>query len=296
MKKGIMFSFITAIISGFSIFANAIFVSKTDPTVFSILRNTLVLVMFTLILLATNKLDELARLTRKQWTQLVAIGVIGGGIPFAMFFGGLSLIGAVNGNILQKTLFLWVALLAVPILKERMKPLQLVGYGVLFAGMFVFGGTYRLIPSLGSYLVFGATVLWAIENVVAKIALKKVSPLIVGWARMLFGIPCLLVASVFLGKAHLLFTPSSYAMAPLVVSSVFLVLYMVSWYFALSKAPATIVSSILVIAPVVTALAGSVVFHTMPTAPQGINFALLATGTILIAASFAKQQTHNVEI
>ena len=57
------------------------------------------------------------------------------------------------------------------------------------------------------------------------------------------------------------FNPSYYVLLPVIVSSVLLVCYMSTWYTALSKAPATLVSSILVFAPVVTALLQSAILH-----------------------------------
>ena len=90
-----------------------------DVLTFTIVRNICVAVILTVVLLFLGHVKSLQNLSKKEWGMLVVIGAIGGGIPFAMFFSGLSMIGAINGNILQKTLFIWVALLAVPILKER---------------------------------------------------------------------------------------------------------------------------------------------------------------------------------
>ena len=184
MKKGINLAIATAVISGVSIFANSFFVSKTDPLTFTIVRNTVVALFLTAILAAFGFRQKLKNLTKKEWGKLIAIGAIGGGIPFALFFTGLSEIGALNSNIIQKTLFLWVALLAVPLLKERISKIQLVGYVSLFIGMFVVGGTIRFVSNTGTWLILSATMLWAIENVIAKVTLKTVSPIIVSWGRM----------------------------------------------------------------------------------------------------------------
>ena len=195
----------------------------------------------------------------KRVGKLIAIGAIGGGIPFALFFTGLSEIGALNSNIIQKTLFLWVALLAVPLLKERISKIQLVGYVSLFIGMFVVGGTIRFVSNTGTWLILSATMLWAIENVIAKVTLKTVSPIIVSWGRMVFGLPFLFIAMAVMGKFPLLLSPAAYAPIPIIVSSALLTLYVTTWYSALALAPATLVSAILVFAPVVTALLGSVI-------------------------------------
>jgi len=279
MKKGVILSFITAVISGCSIFANALFVSKTDPLIFSFVRNAAVAIIATALLLAVGQIKSLTLLTKRQWGLLVAIGAVGGGIPFALFFMGLSKIGAVNGNIIQKTLFLWVAVLALPFLHEKLSKVQVIAYASLFIGLFVFGGTAHVAWKSGTWFVLGATVLWAIENVIAKVTLKTVHPTVVCWGRMVFGLPFLAVATIATGKLGLLAAPSSYAVTPLIVSSAFLTIYMLTWYNALSLAPATLVSSILVFAPVVTALLGQILLRKAIVGQQITNIVLLSFGT-----------------
>jgi len=281
MKKGITLSLLAAGMSGISIFANTIFVSKADPLVFTIIRNAVVALILTMVIMVNGQIKHLASFSIKEWGKLLAIGAIGGGIPFALFFTGLSQIGAVNGNILQKTLFLWVALLAIPILKERIGKIQLIGYLTLFIGMFVFGGTFKIVPNTGTWLVLAATVLWAIENVIAKITLKTVPSAIVTWGRMVFGLPFLFAAVLIFGKVGLLTSATSYSLAPIITSSVLLTLYVSTWYSALSKAPATLVSSVLVFAPVVTAVLSLLIFGKPIAGQQIAMITLLTAGTLL---------------
>lgn len=284
MKKGINLAIATAIISGVSIFANSLFVSKIDPLMFTIVRNTVVVLFLTAILFAFGLMQKLKKLTKKEWGKLFVIGAIGGGIPFALFFTGLSEVGALNGNMIQKTLFLWVALLAVPFLKERISKIQLVGYAILFIGMFVVGGTIHVVPSVGMWFILAATILWAIENVIAKVTLQTMHPMIVSWGRMVFGLPLLFAAAAVMGKLPLLIAPAAYAPMPIVVSSILLTLYVTTWYSALALAPATLVSSILVFAPVVTALLGSAIFKKAIIGQQIPSLILLTVGTMLVVS------------
>ena len=70
---------------------------------------------------------EVRTLDRRSWDGIVLVGVIGGSIPFILFFSGLALASAPSAAFIQKTLFVWVALLAVPILGERLGVAPLVG-------------------------------------------------------------------------------------------------------------------------------------------------------------------------
>lgn len=280
-RKGIVFAGITAFISGISIFTNGLFVTHTDPLMFVVLRNSFVAIVMTFfVFLKPKSLAQLRLLSRGQWFRLLIIGGLGGGIPFALFFTGLSKIGATDANIINKSLFLWVAVLAIPFLKEKLHWIQLVGYGVIFYATFFLGGAYRLLPSDGIFLVLGATFLWAAEYVVAKKALKVISCEIITWGRMVFGLPYLFAAVALLGKTPIQI--QGQIILPLIVSGIFLTGYMYSWYTALSKAPATVVSSVLVLAPVITIGLNYILLQKNITIQQFNTVTMLLLGVCLI--------------
>jgi drug/metabolite transporter (DMT)-like permease len=258
MKKGIILSFITALISGISVFANGRFVTQADPVAFAFLRNLLVMVLLSTVFLFGRKLEPLRKLTRADWSKLGLIGLVGGGLPFALFFTGLSQTGAVNGNLINKSLFLWVAILAVPFLKEKLNWLSIVGYGLIFYATYAVGKPLSVSPSFSIGLVLTATVLWSIEYVIAKKTLKTVPVWILAWARMLFGLPFLFATLLISHKLNQIIPVITMSQTALWVSAGLLTVYMISWYWALAKAPATIVTSILVIAPVVTLILTSI--------------------------------------
>jgi drug/metabolite transporter (DMT)-like permease len=291
MRKAISFSLLTAFVSGVSVFANGVFVTKIDPVAFAFIRNACVAVLLTGIVLYSGQAKQLKKLSRSQWLKLIAIGAIGGGIPFALFFSGLAQIGAVNGTIIHKSMFLWVALLAVPILGETMSWLTVVGYGILFGATFALGGKFSFVPSIGSAMVLGATLLWAIEQIVAKRILSSVSPTFVSWARMVFGLPFLFGWLAFSGSLKFLTLSTLHmSLVPVAVSSVLLGAYMLTWYQALKRAPATLVSSVLVLAPLVTIALQSGFFHKPIQLGQIQSLIVAAIGVFFVALPILKRQ------
>ncbi|HCS78644.1 TPA: hypothetical protein DIV55_02775 [Patescibacteria group bacterium] len=252
MKQGIYLVLLTALISGFSIFSNKIFVSQADPLAFTTIRNVLVLGFLSFILWQSGKFTVLKSLQKKDWLKLITIGALGGGLAFALFFTGLSQIGAVQGSLIHKTLFLWVTLLAIPLLGERLHKIQLIGYGVILFATFALGGSQILVFNSGSLLVLAATLLWAVENVLAKTTLKNVPAEVVGWARIALGLPVLLLITLVMGKGTLLVSEKTLLLWPLLTSSLFLTGYIYTWYKGLKFIPVTLATSILVVAPVIT--------------------------------------------
>ena len=138
VNKGICFALITAFISGLAIFLNKFAVGFwMDSSVFTAGKNIIVAVLLTGLLLLWGKFGEFKFLAKNDWLYLVLIGFIGGSIPFLLFFKALALMPSSNAAFIHKTLFIWVALLAVPILKEGLSKLQIFAFLVLVAGIFM---------------------------------------------------------------------------------------------------------------------------------------------------------------
>lgn len=273
----------TALISGVSNFIAKISVTVVkDPIVFTTLKNALVAVALVGIIISFRKWNELRSLTRQHWFKLVAIGVIGGSVPFALFFTGLTHTTALNAGLIHKSLFFWVLLLAMPILKERMTRWQWLGLGVVAVSNVLIGGFKGFKFNIGELMILGATLLWAVENIVAKIALKDLSSTIVAAARMVLGSAVLVAFVVLRGGgsavAHLNATQWNWTL----LSSVLLVGYVLTWYAALKRAPATYVAVLLVPATMLTNVLTAVfITHTFPTV-QLMQALAVTAGTFLL--------------
>jgi drug/metabolite transporter (DMT)-like permease len=283
MKKGLLFSLLTAIISGFSVYTNSKFVTHADPLVFAFLRNLLVGLILSII--AFKSLPKFKSLNRRQWLNLLVIGLLGGGIPFALFFTGLKQIGAVDANLINKSIFLWVALLAVPFLNEKINFATGIGYGILVYAIYLGSGNFKLLPNQGTFLVILATLFWSVEYVLAKFALKTISVGLVTVSRMIFGLPWLFMAILFTGKSGLLGSTIFTNLFPLIVSSIFLSGYMLTWYQALSYAPAISVTAILALAPLITLLVQSITTGKSIVPILNINTVLIIAAIGLITLS-----------
>src|SRR5262245_29901436 len=89
---GVTLALATAMIRGVSVWLNGRYVKLfDDPTLLAAVRNGLVGLVLVAAALGGGRLADLRGLGSRQRLALVAIGVIGGGIPFALFFNGLAL-------------------------------------------------------------------------------------------------------------------------------------------------------------------------------------------------------------
>ncbi|HLA25543.1 MAG TPA: EamA family transporter, partial [Patescibacteria group bacterium] len=86
-KIAIGLALLTAVFSGVNNFITKIAVTAVkDPVVFTTLKNAIVAVFIIGIIIIWKKRSELKTLTPKQKKLLILIGIIGGGIPFILYF------------------------------------------------------------------------------------------------------------------------------------------------------------------------------------------------------------------
>ncbi len=282
-RQGIMLALGAAIVSGISIYVNKFGVAQiSNPFIYTTIKNSVVVVglLAGVGLLASWK--ELRGLTPLRWLAWIGLGIIGGGIPFLLFFQGLTTASAASAALIQKSLFIWVALLALPFLRERMGWWQMLGLAVLAVGQLLlqpltgWGGW-----SMGDTLILIATMLWAIETILAKKVLGWMSPQTAALGRMGIGALVMWVFLASTGHAETAFTLNGTQWFWVVITAVFLMAYVWTWYGALKLAPATVVTSVLTIGAIVTILLSAVFDRHAATAPQLVAMALLVLGAVL---------------
>ncbi len=280
---------ITALISGFSNFLNKIAITAIkDPIVFTTFKNSIVTIFVVGIILILKKWREILSLNKKQMFKLFLIGIIGGSLPFALFFIGLTKTSALNASLIHKTLFIWVLLLAIPILKERLSKMQWLGVGAIFAANLIVGGFTGFNYNAGELMILAATILWAIENIIAKVVLKDVSSLTVVGARMAIGSLILFSFILIKGGGSVVFAMNSQQWLWILIPAILLFGYVTTWYTALKYAPATYVATLLVPATLVTNVLSAIFITRAFTLTQFASAILFAFGTILVI-SFAKK-------
>lgn len=282
-NKGIYFALAATIVSGFAIFINK-FAGKVffDSSVFTTYKNIPVAIAFLGIIFLPKFFKELKMLNKKQWIYLLLIGAVGGSIPFLLFFKGLTLTSAVSAAFIQKTLFIWVGLLAFFFLKEKLGRMQVVAFGLLILGNLVLGGFSSWKFGLGEALVLGATFLWSIEYILAKKVLAGVSSEVVGWARMFFGSVILVLFLIATGRGGEMLAFSAVQVKWILLSSALLFVYVFVWYKALKFESASVVTCVLVPASLITTILSSIFVTGRYSLEQALAGILFSASLVLL--------------
>lgn len=287
MRLATYFALATAFISGVNTLVTKAVVSGiSDPVVFTTLKNGIVGVILIGAIIVWKKWGEIKTLTKNQWYKLLAIGVIGGSVPFALFFTGLTQTSGINAALIHKTLFVWVFLLAVPILKEKVNSWQIFGVGAIFVANLFIGSFNGFSFNTGELMILGATLLWAVENIIAKKTLEDVSSLVVASSRMIFGSVALLAFVFWKGSFGIVTGLGVSQWIGVIITSLFLTGYVTTWYAALKLAPATYVATLLVASTLVTNIL-SAIFVTHSFSEEKLISSLLYIVGFMCVIGFA---------
>jgi drug/metabolite transporter (DMT)-like permease len=281
-STGIALAFVTACISGVSIWVNSHAVTRFgDATVYTTAKNAVAGLLLLTIALAPTRSVRMPVRARRHAAGLVAIAVIGGSVPFVLFFEGLARAQATQASFIQKTLVVWVALLAVPLLRERLGPAHVAAVAFVLAGQAALVGDAGTITfGLGEAMILAATLLWAVEVVLVKRLLAGIDVRTLTVARMGLGTVFLLGWAAATGRMDDLARLGGHQWAWVLLTGVLLCGYVATWYAALARAQAVDVTAVLVFGAVVTA----VLARTFDGATVDLTGVALVTAGAALAA------------
>ena len=259
---GIALAFVTAVVSGVSVYVNSRGVAHfDDATVYTTAKNALagaLLLALAVPLIASRRPSDGRAgrpTTPRQWLGVLAVACVGGSVPFVLFFEGLARADATQAAFIHKTLVLWVALLAVPLLGERLGPAHVAAIGLVVAGQAWLAGDPGTVAfGAGETMILAATLLWAVEVVLAKRLLEVLAPRTLAAARMAIGTVVLVAWVALSGRGGDLLALSTEQWGWAALTGLLLSAYVATWYAALARAQAVDVTAVLVFGAVVTAL------------------------------------------
>lgn len=278
---------LAAVVSGIAVFVNGLAVRRfDDATVYTTAKNLVAGVLLAGALVAATGRNRSARApAATEWPWLGLIALIGGAVPFVLFFEGLAMANSTDAAFIHKTLVLWVAIGATIALGERVRPVHVAAIALLLVGHGVVAGGVSLTGfGSGEWLILLATLCWSVEVVIVKRLLTSVPAAVATNARMLGGSVLLLAWLAIRGELGALTTFSASQWWWLALTGATLAVFVSLWYQALAVAPAIDVTAVLVVGAVVTGAMNSG-FRGVPVTADTAGYLLVLAGVALVLAT-----------
>jgi len=293
-KKGLKLVFLTAVISGFSVFINKLGVTGINPYIFTFGKNVIAMIfLFSLILIFKNW-NKLIQLSKKEWMKLSLIGLVGGSIPFLLFFKGLSITTSATGALIHKTMFIYVLILAAIFLREKINKKIFIGSLILLLCNFLILKVTNFTFNAGDALILLATLFWATENTISKHVLKKIEPTIVSFGRMFFGSLFIILFLLISGNLAHLFSLNLAQLSWIFLTSIFLFFYVITWYSGLKHVRVSVATSILLLGSPITTLLSVMFLELALSIGQILGLMLAPVGILLILKGY--QPKRNISL
>ena len=285
---GYRLALLAAVISGFSIYVNSFAVRMVpDATLYTTLKNGVAgLMLLVPVVVLARRRTEVMHLSRRDAAWLAALAIVGGSVPYVLFFTGLQMTTAATGSLLNHSQFVVVALIALPLLRERITGIAWAGLALLAAGTVVGTDVSALRLNEGALLVLASTVLFGVGVVMSRHLLARISPEVVMSAKMSAGAFVLIAYAAAAGHLHGLGSLDATQWAVALGTGLVLVGFTVATTYALRYAPALAVTAIGMAAPLVTIalqLAAGPTPHV--TAAAAGSLTLVAAGAIAFLAA-----------
>jgi drug/metabolite transporter (DMT)-like permease len=292
-KKGVYLILATAVISGFSIYINKYSLAKIDSSVFTFLKGVVVSIFLFSMILLGKEFHSIKRLSGYRWLSLTLVGFIGGAVPFLLFFKGLSLTSAASGSFIHKTLFILASILAFIFLRERIDFKIISAAVLLLVGNFLLLGLDKggVVYGYGEVLILLAVVFWSFEMVLSKYLLKDLSGSVVAFGRMFFGSLFILLFLFATGKVSLIAEVSGVGMLWVLITSVLLLLYVLTFYSGLKYVDVSVATSILLLGSPVTTLLSVFFADASVVLSQMAGVVIIAAGVIAVILAGSRSKS-----
>jgi drug/metabolite transporter (DMT)-like permease len=212
--------------------------------------------------------------------MLLFVGIVGGGVAFALYFAGLAATGGAVGSFVYRLLFVFATFIAIGWLKEKFSWQTAAGVLAILAGNYLLLGSAAISASEGLALVLAATILWACEYAVSKKVLENVSAATVAAARMGIGAAVLLGILAWQGKIGAVASAPAASWMWIAVSTGLLTLFVTLWYSSLKRTTLISATAALTLGGPVSALLSFAFAAKALTPVQAGGFLLLAAGCV----------------
>ena len=159
---------------------------------------TCVIYLIASIALTPATLKKKASFQRNDLLLLLAVSIAGAVIAPLLFFYGLHLTSASNTAVISNVEIVFTVIIAILFFKEKISRIGYAGLSMVTVGAMVVTSNLKFSDSyfnldVGSVLVIGSALFWAIDNNVSKIITKRIDVLKIAQLKSGIGGTILLV-------------------------------------------------------------------------------------------------------
>lgn len=278
--------------AGFTV-AKHIMPRLVQPLGFIFIRVSVVMLLFWLSYFGGEKFRT--KIERKDWLILVLGGLFGVALNQMLFFMGLNLTFPIHASLIMMSTPLLITIIALFVLKERLKPQKALGLLMGISGAFLLMSAGKEITmtgnsAMGDFFVFLNAASYAIYLVMIKPLMQRYRPIIVIRWVFFFGFLFVLPFGYpqFAAIEWSQFQATDYAAVAFIVICVTFFTYLWNIYALQHLSPST-AGAYIYLQPIFAAIISMVVIGEQLTWIKLLATILIFTGVYLVNFGFKKK-------
>ena len=278
--------------AGFTV-AKHIMPRLIQPLGFIFIRVSVVMLLFWLSYFGGEKFRT--KIERKDWLTLVLGGLFGVALNQMLFFMGLNLTFPIHASLIMMSTPLLITIIALFVLKERLKPQKALGLLMGISGAFLLMSAGKEITmtgnsAMGDFFVFLNAASYAIYLVMIKPLMQRYRPIIVIRWVFFFGFLFVLPFGFpqFAAIDWTQFQATDYAAVAFIVICVTFFTYLWNIYALQHLSPST-AGAYIYLQPIFAAIISMVVIGEQLTWIKLLATILIFTGVYLVNFGFKKK-------
>lgn len=225
---------------------------------------------------------------RKNWKEGIILG-FANALSVVLWFAAIKAIGATLTTFLLRFMTIFLIILGIIFLKEKLNTLEAIGAAIAIAGALVMNFNASSILLIGTIIAVLAAFAVAVQEIIAKIYVARISPMELTSIRTTFVLPFLLIYALLAGnigaaaeiKAGSLLLIIAGSTASAVIGFIF-------WYKAIERMDVSKAAIIRTVDPFIVMVYAFLIFSTAPTQKELIGGTLIVAGVILSELKLGK--------
>jgi len=276
--QGMLLSLTSAACMGVTYVASKYVLRTLNPETFVVFWFAMGSLYSLLLLMKRGRQWELFR-AENPWKHLMGVGGASA-VAIILFFYAIQLIDPAIVSFYTRADNVFAVLMGVLFLRERFNSFEGIGVAIALVGSLVttYRGGQMLMIGLGLCLL--SSVLEGVTVVLVKIAVRKVSPIVVIFYRSLLASGLALIYGLLTGRLQM--PPAKVLMIIAAASLGGSFMANVTFYAALARIDVTQATAIKTMQPFFVLLAAYLAFTTLPTSQQLLGGAIIIMGILCL--------------
>lgn len=276
-EKGIFYAVLSSLFLSTGFILATYFLQYTNPETLNVLFFTIAFVVSFAFLLVKN-FGITVRAFRQYWKDGVLLGGANA-IAAGLWFNSISIMGPTPTAFIVRFSTIFIIILGILFLKEKLHLQDVAGMLIAVAGTLLINAGNGDYLQAGTAVALAASFAIAVHQVLSKVYVKSIDPLILVSLRTFYTALFLLLYAVVFSKLQ----PFPINQLPLLVAgtTVNAVIGFVFFYKALELIDVSKVAIIRTLDPFVVVVYVLAVFHTLPSAHQFLGGSLVVLGVLV---------------